>query len=518
MWHRRPWSVVVAPLLWAFSGMAQTVEEMEYPWYLVDTTAVLCKLSDPPAPGVAQLSIDIDALVPADKQTSPHIFTFFRTTNRSVEVTFKVTDASSKVVVPSTTVKLQDLARRRLGAAVEDPEPDDEELQAWIDSLPSDDFASARRLAARRRGASATTTVPRRRRTASSSSSSSSTSSASTPRRRANPAVARRRGSPATNTQQPMTGVGGSRYTNSQGMAYGYTNPTRLNSNYAGGYKPTGYGYSGANAYQRPTPSGGSMMGKLALAAGAGVVVGLGASYLYSRWDSYPSCTSDSDDNWSGSCSSCRSRFGRTKCQPETPTRASRDDLMDTGFWPDDYTSPLLVEITGISGADFSPSAICPPVQDWNETLNSDLFLTLTQISELGDKLEEDSETGLGSIIGSIFGSLMFCFCCVGLPAFICYRIFKRGSRDNEMHTQQVPVCMGQPMQQQGIPMGMPMQQQGIPMGTPMQQQGIPMGSPMEQPGGYQPGGFQPGYQPGPQGYQPGMPYQPGIPVQGGFK
>jgi len=188
-----------------------------------------------------------------------------------------------------------------------------------------------------------------------------------------------------------MTGVDGSRYSNNQGMSYGYTNQNQLNNNYAGGYQSTPYGYSGANAYQRP--SGGSGVGKVAAAAAAGVVAGVGASYLYSRWRSYDRCSTDDDDSWFGSCSDCRSLYSGS-CQPETPKVANRDDLMSTGFWPDDYKSPLVVKVTGITGADFAPGRICPPAPGWNESIGQDLFLTLTKITELGDTLAPDAAGG----------------------------------------------------------------------------------------------------------------------------
>lgn len=234
---------------------------------------------------------------------------------------------------------------------------------------------------------------------------------------------ARRRGAPAS-APQPQQGVAGSRFQNSNGQAYGYTQPGRLNNNYPGGYGKTGYGYAGQSAYR---PSSGMGMGsRMAMAGVGGLALGFGAAYMFSRWNSYGRCRSH-DDSYHGSCDQCYSRYNN-RCSPDRLDRnANRDDLMQMGFWPDDWISPLTVTITAVTGTDFAQSLICPPAIGWNESEGQDIFMTLTKVAGLADKLARDSvyerPERESSVLSSLLGLILFC-CCCGALAGIAAKFF----------------------------------------------------------------------------------------------
>jgi len=175
-----------------------------------------------------------------------------------------------------------------------------------------------------------------------------------------------------------------------------------------------------------------------------GVAVGAGAMYLlsssssYSRYSLYgrgnDRCSQSS--GWSGSCRDCYQRYGYgDQCVQEGPLgSANRDDLMDTGFWPADWKSPLTVTVFSVGGVDFERSQICPPA-GWTNfngsevlPVSSDLFLTMTEMAELGDELQDESA---GSTVGAVLGSLVsICCCCCCLVAIfaICFKKAQRAS------------------------------------------------------------------------------------------
>lgn len=67
------------------------------------------------------------------------------------------------------------------------------------------------------------------------------------------------------------------------------------------------------------------------------------------------------------------------------------------GFYPNDFTPPLFLRVTAVSGEGYNTSSICPP-STWNETQpfpnisTNDLFVTLTKMQELGDPGGEDAQ------------------------------------------------------------------------------------------------------------------------------
>lgn len=170
---------------------------------------------------------------------------------------------------------------------------------------------------------------------------------------------------------------------------------------------------------------------------------------------------------------------------------------MSTGFWPDDWVGPLTVKITAIVGADFVSSEICPPALGWNTTTGQDLFMTLTKVAELADKLQKDE----GALSQYAFGLVFLCCCCGGVAMAVaaCMHCMRRSQSEGFESEFQGPAP---PQYGQGPPQYGQAQFAQPPV---MLGHVVVHGKPA---GGYQPG------MPSQAMYQPGMPhsgYQPGV-------
>lgn len=238
-------------------------------------------------------------------------------------------------------------------------------------------------------------TSPRRRQTSVAGKTWSTDSS--TPRRRASTGDVRRRET-----------------------SYGYTSKPQMQGNYNGQMpQKTAYGYSG-NSYQKNSKVPMMMAGGAGLVAGA--AVGVGAYYMYSRM---------SRNNWNAGandrsycpvpggsgqmrCDDCYQRYGSQckaqnscyegsgGCQQSMSSDTHRDDIMTAGFVPAEWTSPLTVTITAITGPGYLPAEICPVEQpdtgtyddEWEKasSFNIELFMTLTELESL-DPQEEFATT-----------------------------------------------------------------------------------------------------------------------------
>lgn len=138
-------------------------------------------------------------------------------------------------------------------------------------------------------------------------------------------------------------------------------------------------------------------------------------------------------------CRNCHRRYDDDECIQEGPQQyANRDDLMDTGFWPADWLGPLNVTIYNISGVDFT-AGICPPA-NWSEVssdsmapIASSLYLTLTEVAELGDELEKDSNVGL-IVVGAFLG--VCCCACVGSCFGIWFKGFLEKKQQSARHSE----------------------------------------------------------------------------------
>jgi hypothetical protein len=262
--------------------------------------------------------------------------------------------------------------------------------------------------------------------------------------------------------------VGGSKYTNSNGQAWGYTNQNKLNQNMGSGYQSTSYGYAGKNSYMG---GGGGMGGKnvMMYAAGGaavGFMGGMGAYYMYSRYRSYNRCR---HGQYSGSCEGCHNQYG-DDCTVDPPNEnAHRLELMNTGFWPEDWSMDLVLKITAVTGLDYAASTICPPnganMTTWTAPPMSDLFFTITAVSTLAEaelpgsdssSSGSDDEGGVGSILGGIM-TLLCCFgCCAVAGYFMIKMKQQQGAQaqnsygEDQQYGQQMQY--GQQQQQYGQP------------------------------------------------------------------
>jgi hypothetical protein len=202
------------------------------------------------------------------------------------------------------------------------------------------------------------------------------------------------------------------------------------------GYQTTNYGYAGSNSY-RPNMGRNIMMG-----AGVGLLAGMGTYYMFSRMNSYPRCRSGS---YSGNCQGCHQQHG-SSCTVEPPDQnAHRIELMNTGFWPEDFVAPFVLKITQIANnPDYAAAVVCPPtgadMSTWTGTA-ADLFFTLSAVAELAEAEAADEEEDGGG--GGVAGLLVTLCCCCGICLAIgfCAAMFMR-------QRQQSP-DMAPPLQQQ---------------------------------------------------------------------
>lgn len=214
--------------------------------------------------------------------------------------------------------------------------------------------------------------------------------------------------------------MGGTRYTTKTSSvkgrqsSYGYTNQNQVMKNY-GGRMPqkSSYGYTGKAAAKKNDKV------KLAMAAAAGVAVGVGGYYAYNRYRDMKRARSQTWCSYQGEfmdCETCRRRYGSFRCKEETrcfsqeagsgcgyqlTEDVNRDDLMATGFLPKAFTPPLLVAIKKIEGTGLKQTDLkCDPTslelasKGYQSTVDISfkplLFLTLTSMDSLDDPSAED--------------------------------------------------------------------------------------------------------------------------------
>jgi len=341
-----------------------------YPWFLIDAPLAVCVDANPPAPGKAVVSLNLTSLVHERDEAEPHIFTIFRETTNAVKLTLQVTDADGKVVVDT-----MDLAMDAFDNETQSP--------------------SARRLVWSKR----TSSYIGKRRSPGFSSSS-------------------RRSAPSRDGASLAS--------------FSYGSQASLVSRFPRGYRKTSYGYSGSGAWRQQDSGYSGMMIGATMAFGIDPNHGFSTDdtlYKYSRWKSQAlECHMGSATQTMMSCADCAAKHG-TDCAPELPPVANRDDLMDTGFWPEDYTSPLTVTITSIEGHDFSPNILCASGLASNDKLTeaarkhsaSDIFLTLTKMEKLEAQLVGEQVYKKDQEEQSDIASWFFASCLVGFGVLVCF-------------------------------------------------------------------------------------------------
>lgn len=187
---------------------------------------------------------------------------------------------------------------------------------------------------------------------------------------------------------------------------YGYHTPYKVD-----------YGYSG-RGYSQGTLVPVMMAGAAGVAVG--VVVGVGGYYAYNRysestqqgqvgvpyqavqWCKIP--TGEPNEGGMIECQDCIREFGNRcvnedscfssgGCNYKLPKDTLRDDLMDSGFLPKHYKSPIKIRITDIVGTEFQEANICPMANNISgqtktqfvraSSFQTNLFVTITQMSPL---------------------------------------------------------------------------------------------------------------------------------------
>mmetsp|Transcript_114078 Transcript_114078/g.285385 ORF Transcript_114078/g.285385 Transcript_114078/m.285385 type:complete len:514 (-) Transcript_114078:334-1875(-) len=417
----------------------------DFAWHFVDVSSILCDSQSD-----IQIEIPLDA-IPADQQDSPHILTFFRTSTDSVSLHYTLTDSSTpdNRTLDAANVTLRSLSTssaRRLHDVDEGSgelvrhslhgDPMDQEMD-WdvMAELSDSDDVAPRRLGGFRRRASSLS-GPRRRSSpaaAPATSPAAGTETLGQQRRRAPSSVvpggaaAQHRRRQAAASTAPASSWG-NRHDPRAG-SYGYSSNAALNHNY-GGRPPvsTGYGYSGAGAYRANSGA------QIAMAAGVGVLAGVGASYAWSRL--HHLMTSSSGECWAGdqhyeNCAECRLKHSPTSdcANRVTPmVDLARDDLMNSGFVPSNVTGPLRLLITEVLGADFTAEKLCPPT-NWTENVSgnasgnisgnfSALFVKLTRLASVPAVDEEDPAVHHGhSAVNFVIVAALAACCCAGCVA-----------------------------------------------------------------------------------------------------
>jgi len=234
--------------------------------------------------------------------------------------------------------------------------------------------------------------------------------------------------------------------------SYGYSNVAQQHNSYGGSVpQQTKYGYSG------PGPKKNSNV-PVMMAAGAGlaggVMLGAGAYYMYNRysekdasganewgsnnlqdqsWCSDPNtgkmmtCNDCGKTHGASNCKDLNDCYGKAGCQYKMPEATRRDEIMESGFIPMEFTQPLKVTVSKIVGADYLKANICPvplpatgtAASNWIRASEFDttFFVTLTEMDSFagpniaassGDAISASLPLLLTVIVASIMRSFFF--------------------------------------------------------------------------------------------------------------
>eukprot|EP00929_Paragymnodinium_shiwhaense_P006595 TRINITY_DN11030_c0_g1_i3.p1 TRINITY_DN11030_c0_g1~~TRINITY_DN11030_c0_g1_i3.p1 ORF type:complete len:971 (+),score=189.22 TRINITY_DN11030_c0_g1_i3:83-2995(+) len=196
------------------------------------------------------------------------------------------------------------------------------------------------------------------------------------------------------------------------GSNYGYTTQSATLQNFQNtAPSRVDYGLSGQGQ-----KTGSKMPVLMGAAAGvaAGGLMGVGGYYAYQRMTENNWNADASDRSWCRSppgnlmrCADCFQKYTSTQCknenscfegqgcQFELPKDTQRDELLQAGFVPMDFTAPFKVTISKIEGDDFTQAKVCPAAQPdaggfttaWEEasSFSADLFMTFTEMDTLGE-------------------------------------------------------------------------------------------------------------------------------------
>lgn len=331
--------------------------------------------------------------------TKPHVVTFLRTSNETANVSFVLTDSSPvpKTIIPAMNVTFPSFFSRR--------------LQIVLDEDARRTSAVARRGKGGGHGGGH----------GGGRGGRGHGGGRANARGRASPGShARSRGHLASGRT-----VGGQRAAgrfsnprNHRAGFYGYGHHL-LGKNYPHGFATTSYGLSGRSAYTRH--------------AAVMVASWFGARYFFSRFNSMCHCATPS---MCDRCNVVHDVDGSDETEWALEDDLVREDLMTTGFIPDDYQYPLRLTVTGLSGAHYDSSRICPPngwnprstsadSQSWMPPRHQDLFFSVTPMEDLAPERASDP-----SLVMGIFITVGICAICI--PLVTCCMRRSESEEDEE--------------------------------------------------------------------------------------
>lgn len=373
-------------------------------WHMVDVPSLICGTGTD-ATEIKLWNLDMNA----EQTHTPHVIAFFRSSERPVSISYTVVDSSNvSIELASGTETLVPLSARRL---VANASAIKRRVRASGGRSSGGGSSSSGRSSS---GGSSSG------RSGSSSGSSSSSSSSgrrsytsagvlNSARRRGIPdyyqngdtsrrrlggeAAYRRRGFQQEGSRRRMTGYDGERWGNSRSPLsgnYGLTSSARAARIFPNDHSSTGYGYAGAGAF--------AALGVAQVAFSASALGLVAAAPQESRWGTLQGLgsTCSFGSYFEGDCGECTSSvWDDHKCSVSfAPAEdMNLDMIMTAGFIPTDITWPLLVRITRVDGDDYASSRLCAS----GDGSDRDLFVTLAEVEELEDDLEQDSDGGASS-------------------------------------------------------------------------------------------------------------------------
>jgi hypothetical protein len=198
------------------------------------------------------------------------------------------------------------------------------------------------------------------------------------------------------------------------------------------------------------------------MAAGAGVLAGVGASYAWSRL--HHLMKSSSEECWAGeqhfkSCAECRMKHSpASDCAGHFSPQVnlSRDDMMNSGFVPSNVTGPLKLIITEVLGTDFTPEKLCPP-SNWTGNASGNtsgnvtgsfpaLFVTLTRLAST-PVVEDVASAEVHHRSAAHFVVMAGLAACLCMGCVACGMHMRRASDDHDPSKMGPPVQFPPPVQ-----------------------------------------------------------------------
>lgn len=186
--------------------------------------------------------------------------------------------------------------------------------------------------------------------------------------------------------------------------SYGY-NSHRLGHNFPAGYRATSYGLSGRSHYLRYSTV---------------MVAWLGGWYWLNRLNHMCHCAIGI-----ACCNVSHSSEGDDNVIFDLDEDLIREDVLTSGFLPEEYTYPLRLTVSNVAGEHYNKSRICPPAgwdsaksatsaSPWIPPPHQELFVSVTQMEDLApeDPMESFLLLGAFALIGlCAFGVVALGWC-----------------------------------------------------------------------------------------------------------